>query len=82
MALYIVLTKDEIQPVIQWHVGSELPKVDINQIDYIQADGDELFHIIQLFKFRSTDTFTIPIPFDKRVVKWYGDIAKTIIANL
>lgn len=63
-----------------WHVGEPLPMTDaeVFAVKMIQADGDELEHIRDLFCVTSK---TIPIPFNKRVVVWYGDIAKTIIGN-
>lgn len=42
----------------------------------IQADGDELDAIWELFH------ESIPFPVKKRVVKWTGDIASTILSNL
>lgn len=83
MALYIVTTK---KPDFEWHIGErlELSPEYINTIQYIQADGDELEHIVIEFTLISNTyaNITIPLPKTKRVVKWYGDIAKTIIANL
>jgi hypothetical protein len=62
-----------------------LPTLVNEEIDFIQADGDELDHI--LFQFLNGSNpfsmnFTIPVPKDREVVRWYGDIAKTIYYNL
>lgn len=64
---------------IEWHVSEKsnrfTPKV-LNAISYIQADGHELEHIKSMFE--NPDNI-----FPKgRVVKIYGDLAKTIVANL
>jgi len=60
----------------QWHVGE---KVDLEpesfQFASVQADCDELLYIIAKFK-------NIPFHTDKPVQKWYGDLAKFILANL
>lgn len=71
-------------PVILWHVGTPFPS-DIAKFAMqkttleLQADGDELEHIKRVFSLGGT--YTIPMP-QKRVVRWYGDIARTIIGNL
>lgn len=76
--------------VIEWHIGYEDPCVLItpDQVLNILADGDELELILRTFG-AGYDTrhirdvnFTIPVPIGKRVVSWYGDIAKTIISNI
>lgn len=71
-----------------------LPKFDGEEIDFIQADCDELDEIATKFTqggiARVSDseeticppTYSIPMPNGKRVVRWYGDIAKTIYFNL
>jgi len=41
----------------------------------VQADCDELEFIRDHFN-------NLPIPNNKRVVSWYGDLAKFIVANL
>lgn len=67
-----------------WHVGEPLPITDaeVFAVKMIQADGDELKHIQDLFhSTTSSGSKTIPMPYDRRVAKWYGDIAKTIIGN-
>ena len=71
-------------PVIIWHVGTpfqnELAKfTSAKSVLELQADGDELEHIKRLFSLGGT--YSIPMP-QKRVVRWYGDIARTIIGNL
>lgn len=71
----------------KWHIGEELPKISCKEtihtngsitqreIVSLQADGDEL----ELIK----NSFTnIPIPMKKRVVKWFGEMAQFIFANL
>ena len=61
----------------QWHVGQPLliTEGEIDSIKFIQADGHELDHI----KYMVGNSGMIP---EGRVVKIYGDMAKTIVANL
>lgn len=59
----------------------------IHSVSHILADGDELETITELFCNRhlvEQNYIVIPsIPLPKsRVAIWYGDIAKTILANL
>ncbi len=72
MALYIVNTsgKDEI-----WHVGTpNLILTEIINVSFIQVDGHELDHIRQQFT-------NLPMT-TKRSARWFGDLAKFIVANL
>jgi hypothetical protein len=55
-----------------WHVGSPLP-CDPKEVVDIQADGDELVKIRGLFPALTPTT---------DVAVFYGDIARTIFANL
>jgi hypothetical protein len=56
----------------------------VSNIDCIQADHDELEYILSQYIMNTlTNSYlTIPVPKNKKVATWYGDIAKTIIANL
>jgi hypothetical protein len=57
-----------------WHTGDIVPKIDPNTLDYIQADGHELNHIIANFP---------NLPFARRdVVKFTGEFARFIYVNL
>lgn len=59
-----------------WHVGEPMPEFDIHRVLSVQADNDELDHI--MYKFPN-------LPMCKggrRVVTWFGDHAKFIVANL
>lgn len=83
--LYIVLksinARTGKQNEIQAHIPFRLLPTLVNEeLDFIQADGDELDAI--LYTFLSDGGYTIPVPRDNRVVRWYGDIAKTIYFNL
>lgn len=62
-----------------WHVGQGNPVAyhDIVNVEDVQADGDELDHIQQMF----LQTATLPIP-RGRVVRWFGDHARLIVGNL
>jgi hypothetical protein len=64
----------------QWHVGEKVPDVPVERIVELQADGDELEYIENIFS--THGKCSIPIPYAKRVVRWYGDIARTIYLNL
>lgn len=74
MALNIVFNNNSIK---EWHVNNLKPlqNGEIEHIKYIQASGHELELI------RNTFNGTIP-DIKGYIMKWYGDIAKTIIANL
>ena len=68
----------------QWHVGSPSPingEPEVDAIKYIQADGHELDHIKLHFADGDANP-AIPMVRGQRVLRWYGDIAKTIITNL
>lgn len=84
MALYIIFQSGTHRT---WNIGQEIPlKIEeVEAISYIQADGHELEIISQLFctnpKAHPKDKkYTIPMP-NKGIVKWFGDIARTIILN-
>jgi hypothetical protein len=53
---------------------SALPELNPNEIDYIQASGDELAYIYETFSL-------LPHIPNRSVVKYYGDVAKFIAAN-
>lgn len=72
--------------LITAHVGSPLPEYEPHMVETLQADGHELEKIVELFTtpFKSASTpevCTIPLP-NRRVVCWYGDMAKTIASAL
>lgn len=58
----------------------------VPNIDWIQADGHELDAIQEMFSNRNSigDPITYTIPMDRTgcVVRWAGDIARTIHLNL
>ena len=66
-------------PDVEWHTGKDFPKLignHISDVTMLQADGHELDHIKSMFN--NPDNI-----FPKgRVVKLYGDLARTIVANL
>lgn len=59
----------------EWHVGEEKPKAEAQFVTSVQADGDELHHILMEFQ-------NLPQSTHKKVVSWYGDHAKFIVGNL
>jgi hypothetical protein len=62
-----------------WHIHEPNPITyyEVNAIDEIQADGDELEYIHNMFLL----THSLPIP-KGRVIRWFGDYAKLIVGNL
>lgn len=70
-------TSQEEEIAIPWHVGEELKltPIDIRYVLEVQADGDELQAVYEKFD-------NIPTSAWNRVVRWYGDHAKFIAANL
>jgi hypothetical protein len=86
LAIVLKSTNSRRMPnVLERHVPlnkSSLPELENEEIDHIQADGHELFAILQQFE-------NIPIPITrgvpgepKRVCRWYGEMAKFIYHNL
>lgn len=62
-----------------WHVGQGNPVAynEVADVEEVQADGDELQHIQDMF----LKTAPLPMP-RNRVVRWFGDHAKLIVGNL
>ncbi len=58
----------------KWHVGENIPRVNVLNVNEVMADGHELEYIQNIFP-------TLPIP-KKRVVRFIGDVARNIVANL
>ena len=56
-----------------FHVGDKIPRWYSSEVKEIQANGDELEHIL-------SKNNNIPTS-SKRVVRWYGDHAKFIVGN-
>lgn len=85
MGLYIVFhTKAPINCWVPFTANLSLKTEDIDDIQYIQADGHELEAIQKRFTIKTADDmthFTIPIA-NNRISRWFGSIAKTIIGNL
>jgi hypothetical protein len=74
MALNILM---ESGRSVEWHVGESNP-IEWDKtvfVETVQADGHELEHIKALFG------PTLPTA-KGRVVRWFGDDAKTIVGNL
>jgi hypothetical protein len=63
-----------------------LAHLTLETVYLIQADGDELNHILNQYTIASHGenalSITVPFPVGKKVVRWYGDIARTILLNL
>lgn len=61
---------------ITWHVGEffDIPTREVDNVICVQADGDELDLILRTMKNLPTS--------HRHVVRWFGDHAKFIAANL
>lgn len=73
----------------QWHTGQPtcVRWDEIPAIAHIQADGDELEFIQKQYSDgnnikSSVVSYSIPLPRNRSVVRWFGSTAQTIIANL
>jgi hypothetical protein len=85
MAMYVVFKSKNAmgkQNSAELHIPFGcLPEFEGEEIDYIQADCDELDEILS--RFQSQDgTPTIPIAEGRNVMRWYGCLAKCIYYNL
>ena len=58
-----------------WYVGDGRPGVNLEQVEEIQADGDELDHI-------KTNFTNLPMANHRRVVRWSGEFARFILSHL
>lgn len=62
--------------LVSWHVGEKLnTKHATHEVKEIYADGDELSFILQ-------NVEGIPRAKGQRSMRWYGDHARFIVANL
>lgn len=59
----------------EWHVGEGRPGVNMEQVEEIQADGDELEHIKSNFT-------NLPMANHVHVVRWSGEFARFILNHL
>ena len=76
--MLVIAFKTEVKKLEKvWYVGqlSSISDDEIDLIKFIQVDGHELDHI----KYMVGNSEMIP---EGRIVKIYGDLAKTIVANL
>jgi len=55
------------------HVGTPTPNFPVKFVEQVQADGDELTVIAEMYPSLVAQ--------GKRVVRFYGDIARTILLN-
>lgn len=83
--MLVIFTTDGLE--IEWHTEEKIPEMykgsrysGLERISYIQADGHELLHIQDAFRDKEW-AYTIPMP-NRRVCRWYGDLARTIYLNL
>jgi len=73
-----LLNEESYQRTTIWHVGQPSPEIDKDKVTSIQADSDELWHIISRF----TNLPYVMNQDDAPVQRWYGDHAKFIVGNL
>jgi hypothetical protein len=77
MLFYTYVDKDGDIVDAEWHVGEPVPEITGSAtIDFLQADGQELEHII--LKWVSN----LPIPNQQQVVRWCAPWAELILLNL
>lgn len=87
MALYVKLQNKE-RKSFNIPFDSKATLYLVINLEYIQADGNELEHIQEQYAKKlwignNPETiYSIPMPNNQRVIRWYGDIAKTILSNL
>jgi hypothetical protein len=82
------LTQDPL--TIYWDIKADSPEMEelisirnIDNIVYIETDGDELEFIKKMYNMRLTEQdSSIPVPQINKTVIWYGDTAKSIVHNL
>jgi len=71
---------------ITWHTGDMaivIPPVE--DVEVLEATGielDEIQHMFCDYQNDGTFSYSIPMPREKTRATWYGDIARTIYANL
>jgi hypothetical protein len=72
----LAIRLEGVPQTIDWHVGESNPVkyFELEDVVVVQADGHELELI--------ASWSGVPIPKDRRVVRWFGDTAKFIVANL
>lgn len=84
MALTIQTTQGRVDMYLQNFSNPRY--IDIMTIQYIQADGDELAYILNKFsgipKLRDYEVSGLDHVPVARVMLWFGDDAKFIVANL
>lgn len=63
--------------IFEWHVGEQLiiTNGDVDDVRYVLADGHEL-------EFIKKEFVNITYSDSMRIVKFYGDQAKSIVGNL
>lgn len=68
----------------QWYVGKPSPVVhyEVESVTEIEADGEELQYIKDQYTASLIGGSSMPIPYNKLSARWFGDLAKTIVANL
>lgn len=61
-----------------------MPVRYMHKISYIEADGIQLVNILSTFEYVNYkgNSYTIPTIRNAHKMRWYGDIAKTILLNL
>lgn len=68
--MYIVYDRGEKER--EWHLGERLPDIEPHRITEIEVDGDEAKYIEHL----------MGAIINKPVVRYYGDLARTVYINL
>ena len=78
MYIFTEQTKQSPSLCHEWHVGMPFPLpfgTDIQGVVEVQADCDELNFVCEHFR-------DLPIRITRSTMRWFGDDAKFIVANL
>lgn len=78
----LVIISENTLSGVEWHIGQKNPMEDKRKIRWvteIQLSGDELQHVFFMFDVIGKRPSFMPTG---NVVTLYGDLARTIVANL
>lgn len=84
MLAIVLKSKDSIgmkdaNTLVQHIPFVNMPSLVNEEIDYVQADGDELEHIQNQLHHKTNN---VPTHINRAVVRWDGDLAKFIYYNI
>lgn len=83
MALALFYNEGTVKNMSIPELITERPYLEVNKLEKIVVDAEELAHIRHIFRANTySQEITIPMIMHKHEMTWYGDMAKTIVANL